>query len=413
MRILVAAESLGTLGGVETYALTVAEQFQRLGHQVAMWGIDHGDASDRALKVGLRVLSPEGDSPEPPDAILVQDAIAALRLADLHPRVPQVFVAHSDVYDKFLPPQVPGVIAAVVTLYDRVDRRVRAMAVPTEILRLTQPIDTDRFRSLRPLPDRPTTALALGHYVFGERLELLRRACGSAGIELRHAGVQTTPNHRPVELQLNDVDIVFGKARVIYEAMACGRAAYVYDLHGGDGWVTGASYPRLAADNFGGRNGEGVFDEARLQADLASYDASMGLVHRDLVLRHHTATAHVAALVDLLRRVAARERPLDAPLDELARITRVMHRADAWAVLHQGELIRLAGAEQELRAVATHMAGHADELTERLLAAEARARRADARAAAAEQSLAALTSTRRWRAIQRCLRPLDRIRRRG
>jgi hypothetical protein len=201
----------------------------------------------------------------------------------------------------------------------------------------------------------------------------------------------------------NEADIVFGKARVIHEAMACGRPAYVYDHNGGDGWVTGERYAALAADNFGGQGSEGVIDERHLIADLEAYDPDMGLVNRDLAVRHHSATRHAAALVALFDQLTPRERPLDAPLDELARAVRVMHRSYAWAVLHEGELARLAAAEQREKAVATRMASHADELTERLHAAEERAR-------AAESALAEIRSTRRWRSLQRALRPLDRIR---
>ncbi len=95
--------------------------------------------------------------------------------------------------------------------------------------------------------------MTMGNYVHGERFALLRRACDRAGIELRHVGVHGE-GERPADLVLNEVDIVFGKARVIVEAMATGRAAYVFDHNGGDGWVTAASYPRLAADNFGGQS---------------------------------------------------------------------------------------------------------------------------------------------------------------
>ena len=51
------------------------------------------------------------------------------------------------------------------------------------------------------------------------------------------------------EIELNQADIVFGRARVIVEGLSCGRAAYVYDGDAGDGSVTPETYPRLVADN--------------------------------------------------------------------------------------------------------------------------------------------------------------------
>jgi hypothetical protein len=403
MRILIAAEALGTIGGAESYALTVAEHLERLGHDVWLWALEHGEAADRARERALRVLE-AGEAPdEEPDAVLAQDAVASLAAAESHPRSPQVFVAHSDYYDKFLPPQVPGVVAAVVAMYDRVERRVRAMAVRAEVARMTQPIDTARFRPLRTLPDRPRRGLALGHYHFGERLERLRRACSAAGVELSHVGMHGASERRPIELVYNDADVVFGKGRVVHEAMACGRAAYVYDYNGGDGWVTRESYPELVADNFGGQTAARVLDEGQLAADIAGFDPGMGLVNRDLAVRHHAATDHAAALVDLLGRLAPRSPTVDAPLDELARSIRVMHRAQAWAALHERELGRLADAEQRETGVATHMARHADDLTERLHAAEDRAR-------AAEEALAEVREPRRGRPVRRALRRLGRAR---
>ena len=65
-------------------------------------------------------------------------------------------------------------VVAIATLGDlplgfgtvtRSERRVRALAVPTEVLRLTQPIDTDRFRPLRPLPERPTMPTSRGRNI--------------------------------------------------------------------------------------------------------------------------------------------------------------------------------------------------------------------------------------------------------
>ncbi len=113
-------------------------------------------------------------------------------------------MAHSDVFDLQLPPQVPDLVAAVVVLYDRVERRIRALAEPiAEVVRLSQPIDVDRFKPIRPLHTRPRVAMSLGNYVHGERLELLRRACDRASIELRHVGVHGE-GERPATEVLQD-----------------------------------------------------------------------------------------------------------------------------------------------------------------------------------------------------------------
>src|SRR4051812_28835589 len=110
------------MGGSETYAVTVSDHLQRLGHDVWLFGHEHGRSTAAAERLGVRVARVEEDLPAEPDVLLVQDGAVACDLAARHPTVPQVFVAHSDIFDLQLPPQLPGLVAAVVALYDRVER---------------------------------------------------------------------------------------------------------------------------------------------------------------------------------------------------------------------------------------------------------------------------------------------------
>jgi hypothetical protein len=372
MQIVAAAHALSGAGGSESYLVTVSDHLQRLGHDVWLHTSELGRSTDAATRLGVRVASLERELPPAPDVLLVQDAIVACELAARYPATPQVFVAHSDIFDAQLPPQCRDVVAAVVVLYDRVERRVRALSEPiAQIARLTQPIDVERFKPTQPLRTPPRVAMALGNYVHGQRLALLRRACDRAGVELRHIGAHGE-GERPADLVLNDADIVFGKARVILEAMACGRAAYVFDHNGGDGWVTPDTYERLAADNFGGQSLAATIDEDTIVADLARYDAGMSVVNRDLVVANHSATKHAAALAALLGRVARapRSAQVDAPLRELARLVRLYHRADMQAFVLRAEVEALASRTER-----------AEQRAAELGALAARTERAEQRAA--------------------------------
>lgn len=417
MRILFSTMALAELGGSETYALTVADQFQRMGHDVWLHAERFGETSDLADRLGLRVARSVRDLPADPDVILAQTATQAFALADAYPSVPQAFIAHSDIFDDTLPPQLPGITGVVVTLYDRVEERVDALAVTTETLRLTQPVDVDRFKPARPLPDRPRAAIALGNWLHGERFTILQRACARAGIELRHVGTQDPGGTRSAEQVLNDADIVFGKARVIVEALACGRAAYVYDHNGADGWVTPQTYARLVADNFGGQAGPPV-DEDSLVEDLARYDPALGIAGRDLAVANHAATRHAAALMDALRRLTPRAEPVGGPLVELSRLVRVVHRmqGDAFEARSEAHRVhrRLADLEDQLRtakaegaeATAALAQTRADiaRLTDALQRSQTEADRAT-------EALRGVIDTRRWRAAQGIMR--SRNRRRG
>jgi hypothetical protein len=320
MRIVLATSGLAHPGGSETYLLTTGEQLERLGHSVTIRATELGAVADEAESRGVRVVAPGDEPGQAPDAILVQDAPSAYELAELWPSVPQVFRACTDVYDFQLPPLLPAVVSCVVTVCERVAARVRALPTSYEMIRLRHPIDVRRFAPLLPIGDRPRRALILGNYLRGPRLEALTAAWEAAGVECVRVPGPSGATLAP-ELAMNDADIVVGKARVVLEAMACGRAAYVYDYAGRDGWVTPETYPAMEADNFAGMATDAGIDDHALEADLEAYDARMGDVNRDLAVRHHHAARHAEALVALFRQLAPGS-PVVAPTEELARLGR-------------------------------------------------------------------------------------------
>jgi hypothetical protein len=341
MRILIGSDRLDELSGGVTYVLTVAEQLQRLGHEVWLHAPGAPGEGAEARRRGLRVAADPADLAEPPELVYAQDTASAYATAAAWPSVPQVFCVHSDDWDLSLPPQVQGVAAAVVALHGRVETRARAAAVVPEVVRLTQPIDVTRFRPVSPLADPPSRVLLISNYVTGDRLALVEEACAAAGFSLRCIGLPfgtaTTTDHHVY----GQGDIVLGKARVALEAMACGRAMYVYDLNGGGGWVTPESYARLEADNFGGQGEATAMTVETLARDLGAVRSDMGPANRDLVIAGHQATKHAEALVALFARVASETvGPGRGPWLELARMARLQWDTD-----------RLVGAGAEREAL--------------------------------------------------------------
>lgn len=326
MRLLLASNHLG-LGGSESYLLTVAEQLDRLGHEVVIFSPEGGRGVEAAEERWLRVVG-ASDLPEACDAALVQDAGISLRLADRYPDAPQLFVAHSESFDLQAPPQLPGIVGKVVALNDRVAARMRSFATGVEVVRMTQPIDTERFVSRTPLPETPRRVLLLSNTPIADRLALLEQACESLGLEMTRLGGLQGQTTDP-RTALANADIVVGYGRSILEAMACGRAAYVYDWNGGDGWITPESYPAIEADGFAGRSGESTVDAEKLAEDLRRYSPAMGPVNHDLVIGHHRANVHAQQLVEEMRGLGAPSgRPREG-LQEMARLLRLEWRARA------------------------------------------------------------------------------------
>ena len=391
MNVVLGTNQLTAINGAETYLITVAEQLQRLGHAVTLYGLELGEMAEYARKRGLPVTSRGDELPEACDALLVNDVVAAYALADRYETTPQVFVAHAAGFVFCTPPQLPEVTSAVVALNDRVAGRLRALALAPEIVRLRQPIDITRFAETGAPRAHARRVLALGNYLLGEPRDLLAQACETAGLEWTQIGAHGTATPEP-ELAIADADIVVGHGRAILEAMASGRPAFVFDQSGADGWVTRRRYSALESDGFAGqRQDAAVYDLKRLSDDLAAYRPEMGLENRDLARKFHRAADHAAQLVALFGRLPPRRaRPADR-LDEMARLA-----AAEWRALSRAHQLRTGN--QMLRA--------------ELHAVESRAQALELELHELHAYVTELKGSRRYRAMARLVRPLDAFRRR-
>jgi hypothetical protein len=373
---------LTTIGGVGTYLVTVAEQLERMGHGVTILAGETGEMAAAAAERGLRIVTEPGELPDACDVVYAQDAPSAYALGERYPKAPQAFCVHAIEHDRWVVPQLPGLTSATVALHERSARFARSLGHVPEVIRLRQPVDIRRFSPRGPIGDPPRRALVLGNYLAGDRFEAIREACADAGIDVVRRGLQGGGFTSSPEAEMNDSDIVIGKSRVILEAMACGRAAYVYDYNGGDGWVTKDRYPALEEVNFDGPDGPSR-DDTSLAEDLRAYNPAMGAANRDLAIAHHSARSHCEALVELFGRIAPRRESAAAPLDELARLTRVQWQAEARALgfehearLLRAELGRRNTETAQLQEEAAEARRRADEAEERAAAAARTAERA-------------------------------------
>lgn len=391
MRIVLATNRFG-LGGSESYLLTVAEQLDRLGHEVVVFTPEGGAGVEAAGARGIEVVGERGLG-EDFDVALVQDAAVSYGVAELCPTTPQLFVAHSAKFDLQAPPQLDDLVGAVAALNDRVAERVRSFASETEVVRLRQPIDLERFAVRGALRARPRRALLLSNNPNGDRLAMLEEACAEAGLELTQLGGLSGPiaDIRPM---LAEAEVVIGYGRSILEAMASGRAAYVYDWRSGDGWVSAQSYPAIESDGFAGGANDDIRDYSRLVDDLRGYSATMGPVNRDLVVTHHRASEHAQELVGLMRKLAAPSERPRAPLQEMGRLVRLewRARADVYTLADENAHLRgLLDATEAERAKAMDVASRAQRRH--------------------EETAAEYEATTSWR-LTRPLRKLSAIRRR-
>ncbi len=327
MRIVLATHSFAQIGGSETYLLTAAEHLQRLGHAVTIHAVETGPVAELAGARGIPVAASEDELPAACDVVLAQDAGMAYALAERFPGVPQALVAHSELHDVQLPPMVPGLTRVVIVLSERVAQRVAALDPAYPVVRLRQPIDTERLTGLGAPRDRPRRAVLLGNYHQDQRRRLLEEAWEPQGVEISVVGLRGASSLEP-SAELAAADIVVGKGRAILDGMSCARPAYVYDDFGCDGWVTSATYPAMEADGFAGQALGILTGRERLARDLREYTPDMGLANRELVLLHHKARNHAHELVGVLRSLAPDARPASTADAELARNVRLRFAAD-------------------------------------------------------------------------------------
>jgi hypothetical protein len=331
VNIALATHGFASPGGSESYVLTVAEQLERLGHGVVIYAVETGAMSEFATERRLAVVSEPDELDGRCDAIIVQDSVVAYRLAEHYPHTPQLFRAASDLYDLQLPPALPGLVGGVVVCSERVWARIAALAAGHRVHRLRQPIDTERFVPAGALADSPRIALLLGNYLRGDRLTAITSALEAHGLEVRSAGRRGQPTCSP-ERAIWDADIVVAKGRAALEGMACGKAVFVYDQFGGDGWVTTDSYAAMEADNFAGVSGPPIATSTQLAAELDGYSTTMGTINRELALSHHGARAHAHELCALLDGLDAPADLRQAPLLELSRLAGVQWRTELRAL---------------------------------------------------------------------------------
>jgi hypothetical protein len=225
---------------------------------------------------------------------------------------------------------------------DRLRRYCESLAHVPEPLRLTQPIDLERFGRVRAEPSEARRVVVFGNIQGARGFEAISSVCADLGLEAELLGRHGRTTREP-ELALADADIVIGIGRCAIEGLASRRAVYVSGPVGTDGWVTAASHPAIEADGFSGRSTPDAFEVERFRADLEQWTPRLASQSRDLAYAHHDAARHCEALVGIWRRLA-REPPrpiLEA--EELARMARVQAQLESrlWAFSGQAARARL------------------------------------------------------------------------
>lgn len=214
-----------------------------------------------------------------------------LRRADIGVRI---FTVHGLASRLELPPLGAD---AYVSVSEAVRRYI-----PFDSRVILNPIDTDYFRSLRPVnPELRRVAFVSNRQ--GRARAIVEEACDMLGVDLRIVGGDSATTD--VREAFNWADLVIAVARTALEAMSCERNVICFDWLGGAGPVTLNTVTRLSLENFGGH-----IDPARaawyspqqLASLMSCYDPSLSL--RPYVLENHSRSLVVGRYLSLAEEVS-------------------------------------------------------------------------------------------------------------
>lgn len=247
MRILLTNNHLADLGGTETWVMTMAEEYERLGYEVGVHTKHKGAVSSMLHRF-------IDDNPTGYDLALINhntciSVDAKYKIFTSHGTEPQLEKPEKGC-DEYV-----AVSENVAKKYDL-----------KHIIK--NPINTDKFRPYRPINKTPQKALVLG------------------------GPPPSIPTIYPSRVEdsmadlINNVDVVVSLGRGALEAMSCGRNVITWGHRSnwgsrGDGYLDDLSKLK------GNVAGEYLSPNINLDEELSKYDKSHGERNRRYILDNH------------------------------------------------------------------------------------------------------------------------------
>lgn len=319
MNVLLTHLHLDFPGGSETYTYTVARALLERGHRPTVVSPIVGEVGERVRAAHVPVVDELQKVQGHPDVLHCQHNALALAARDWFPGAPLVFHSHGTVPLPEQPPSVDLNVQRYVAVSDLVRQHLESRGVPGRMVRvLENPVDLRRFAPRSEISATPRRALVLSAVMDGGTLGVIREACARMDIDLDIVGLDGTPTWG-VEERIDSADVVFSLGRGAIESMASGRAVFVYDLFGADGWVTPETVDEIASHTFSGKRFARRLTSDDLVAEFERYDPKMGPANRRIAEERYGVGAHVDRLLAVYREAAESFEPrrLSLPAQEV------------------------------------------------------------------------------------------------
>ena len=275
MRVLIAGQSLGAIGGVQTYERDLATWLLGRGHTPIVYGTELGESARQLARLTIPFTDDLRSVAAPID-IIHGDSPVETMTALLHfPNTPALFVCHSWGGVALTTPHFPRILQYVAVDDTCADRLLLREAIaPEKLSVLLNAVDIERFGQRSPLPRKPRRAVVFGNLAHEmTSLPVIREACRRASLDLDVIGASAGTATEHPESIIGRYDIAFAKAKCAMEAMASGVAVILCDAPGIGGMVRSNDVDRLRRLNFGVRTLQKPLSAETLLDEIARYDA--------------------------------------------------------------------------------------------------------------------------------------------
>lgn len=295
LKILVSAYGLD-LSGVPVYTLVLYKELEKRGHKVSVYcPKDASGPLSECMNIHTHFKNLEK-----PDVILAQANKLAIYMRGSYPDVPMVFINHGVLPDLEQPPRIP--IDWYIAINEQsVDLLKRQYADPEKISIVRDFVDTNRFRPIELLQDKPRV-LFISNYKKWKTYDIIENACRNLQLEFRAVG-SPYGRSRDVAQDINRSDLVISWGRGIIEAMSCGRAVISFNQLLGDGFLTPEVYMESRTRNFGGYECRHAFDVEGLMAEIKKYSKDSGRINRDLALKYHNSVKGTDKILEVINKI--------------------------------------------------------------------------------------------------------------
>lgn len=277
MKILLGTHYLAKTGGTECYTYAIAQELIRRGHEVEYYAIVKGDTSKRLEAIGAKPMNGSKY-----DLILANHTTIVPKVSRFGYTIQ---TCHGVIPDLEQPSPLANEHVAVS---QEVAYHLKSKGF-TPIAIIHNGIDCERFKPTNDVSNNLQTVLSLCQ---GERAHnFVRRCCEIAGYNFIKAD-KFKDNVWDIERLINQADLVVGLGRSIYDAMACGRAALIYDFRDyygrpyADGMVTPESIAQSICFNCNGKALNRAFNEQTFIAEMQKYNQRLAAWSRQYVVEN-------------------------------------------------------------------------------------------------------------------------------